>query len=100
MRGKVVPAGLIENCGQMPGCFRRCGTGPAQHMGDDVLIEHALNRDPFRGGIETDYFRHSGLKRLPMVRSGAPDQGSVNVEKADGGTRASPMESQCQIPAT
>jgi hypothetical protein len=56
-------------------------SGVFQHDRQDVGVEHSLDGDAVGGGIESGDASHGMHQRLPVVRSGASHQRSVDVEQ-------------------
>jgi hypothetical protein len=63
----------------------RGGAGVAQHTGEDVGIEHAVDGDVVGGGFEAGDAADGIDERLAMMRAGAAEEGAVDIEEDEGG---------------
>ena len=75
-----------HDLGHLPpdGTGRRAGV--AEHAREDVGIEHTVHGDVIGAGFEAGHRAHGVYQRLAVVRAGAPDQSSVDVEKDERGS--------------
>ena len=69
------------------------GARVLEHQGQDVAVEHALHGNAIGGRLKPGDPAHSFGQRLPVVWTGAADQGTIDVKQDERGRgrRAAPV---------
>jgi hypothetical protein len=61
------------------------GVGAAQHVLYDYGVEHALHGNAFGGGLDSGHAAHAINQGFAVMRAGAADKRSINIEKSERG---------------
>ncbi len=82
--GGVERLGLLNDIGHGLFDFRRGGAGVAEHPGEDVAVEHALDGDVVRGGVEAGDEFDGVNEHLAVVGTGLAHERAVDIEEQEG----------------
>lgn len=82
--GGVEGLGVLDYLGHGLFDFGGSGAGVAEHPGEDVAVEHALDGDVIGGCVEAGDEFDSVDEDLPVVGAGLAHEGAVDIEEEEG----------------